>query len=118
MLPDAVQLWHDAVNRRDLAAARRAVTDPVDVRGPQGAGPISAAAFTDWILASGVALEPVAVHPVDARTVVVEQDATWPTSTGPARVATLFQVRDGVVALVHRYDSTAAALEAAADRAG
>jgi hypothetical protein len=111
MLPEVISAWHDAVNRRDLDAARRTVTDPVDVRGPRGAGPISADAFTEWILSSGITLEPVAAHPVDATTVVVEQDATWPQSTAATRVATVFQIRDGAVSRIHRFDSLAEALD-------
>ena len=111
MLPEAVSAWHDAVNRRDLAAARRTVTDPVDVSGPRGTQAISAAAFADWILTSGITLKVRSVHPIDAATVVVEQEATWPGAA--TLVATVFQVRDGAVSLVHRFDSLPAALDAA-----
>jgi hypothetical protein len=120
MLEDAIAAWHDAVNGRDLAAARAAVTDPVDVAGPRGTRRISAAAFVEWILASGIRLRPLSAHPVDESTVVVEQEATWPdnpdadaAATRPTNVATLFKVRDGVVNLVHRYDSLHEALRAA-----
>ncbi|GAA3757506.1 hypothetical protein GCM10022225_48450 [Plantactinospora mayteni] len=122
MLEEVVSRWHAAVNQRDLPAARAAVTDPVDVTGPRGTGPISADAFTQWIVDSGIALHPVSWHPVDADTIVVEQDATWPdptaadaARTAPTRVATLFRVRDRAVAVVHRYEDLHAALRAAAD---
>ncbi len=120
MLEEAVRAWHDAVNSRDLTAARAAVTDPVDVAGPQGAQSISAEAFVDWILRSGIRLRPLSAHPVDENTMVVEQAATWPdnantdaATTAPTTVATLFRVRDGAVSTVHRFDSLRDALDAA-----
>ncbi|GAB3969701.1 nuclear transport factor 2 family protein [Plantactinospora veratri] len=124
MLEEVVSRWHAAVNQRDLSAARAAVTDPVDVSGPRGTGPIPADAFVEWIVGSGIALHPVSWHPVDSDTIVVEQDATWPDPTAadagrtaPTRVATLFRVRDGAVTLAHRHDDLHAALHAAADLA-
>lgn len=123
MLPDAVEAWHDAVNRRDLTAALRTVTDPVEVSGPRGTQAISAAAFADWILASGIHLEPLSAHPTGPDTVIVEQQATWPdhpdpgaAAEPPTRVATVFRVRDGAVCLVHRFDSLSEALRAQAVR--
>jgi hypothetical protein len=113
MLEDAVNAWHVAVNSRDLTAARAAVTDPVDVAGPRGAQSISAEAFVEWILASGIRLRPLSAHPVDAATMVVEQEATWPDAP-PRRVATLFRSRDGAISTAHRFDSLHEALEAAA----
>ncbi|MFY1689999.1 nuclear transport factor 2 family protein [Plantactinospora sp. WMMB782] len=122
MLEEAASRWHAAVNQRDLAAARAAVTDPVDVSGPRGTGPIPADAFVEWIIDSGIALHPVSWHPVGDDTIVVEQDASWPdptaTETGrtaPTRVATLFRVRDGAVALAHRHVDLHTALRAATD---
>jgi hypothetical protein len=120
MVEDAVNAWHDAVNRRELTAARAAVTDPVEVSGPRGAQLISAGAFVEWILASGIRLRPLSYHPVNATTMVVEQEATWPDNpdpragaTPPASVATLFRVRDGLVSAVHRFGSVPDALRAA-----
>ena len=112
MLEDAVNAWHVAVNSRDLTAARAVVTDPVDVAGPRGAQSISAEAFVEWIVTSGIRLRPLSAHPVDEATMVVEQEATWP-DAAPRRVATLFRVRDGVVGTAHRFDSLHAALRAA-----
>ena len=117
MLETAISAWHAAVNDRDLDAARAAVTDPVDVSGPRGAGPIPAAAFADWIAESEIRLRPLSWHPVAEDTMVVEQEATWPDRT--ATVATLFRVRDGAVSLAHRFDDLHAALHAAlADPSG
>jgi hypothetical protein len=113
MLEEAVNAWHAAVNGRDLTAARAAVTDPVDVAGPRGTQRISADAFVEWILASGIRLRPLSAHPVDESTMVVEQEATWPTGAARTMVATLFRVRDGTVSTVHRFDSLHDALRAA-----
>jgi hypothetical protein len=111
MLEEAINTWHAAVNSHDLAAARTAVTDPVDVAGPRGTQLISADAFVEWIRTSGIRLRPLSAHPVDESTMVVEQEATWP--AGTATVATLFRVRDGAVSTVHRFDSLHDALRAA-----
>jgi hypothetical protein len=112
MVEDAINAWHDAVNRRDLDAARAAVTDPVDVSGPRGAGPVAAAEFAGWITRSGITLRPVSWHPAGPDSMVVEQEASWDGGS-PAHVATLFRVRGGLVAMAHRFDSLDAALSAA-----
>ncbi|WP_229070170.1 hypothetical protein [Actinoplanes sp. DH11] len=113
MLDPAIVAWHDAVNTQDLDAARATVTDPVEVAGPRGTQDLSADAFTGWIVRSGIRLRPLAGHPIDATTTVVEQEATWPETPEPVTVATLFRVRDGVVSAVHRFDSLPEALRAA-----
>lgn len=120
MLEDLINAWHDAVNGRDLAAARAVVTDPVEVSGPRGTAVIPAGAFADWIVESGIRLRPLAVHPVDDVTVVVEQEATWPgnadpeaAATPPTPVATLFRARDGALGTIRRFESPADALRAA-----
>jgi hypothetical protein len=112
MLEDLINAWHDAVNRRDLAAARALVTDPVDVSGPRGAQRITAEAFAAWIVESGIRLRPLSAHPVDAATMVVEQEATWPDRPEPASVATLFRARDGAISTVYRFDALHDALRA------
>ncbi|MER7278864.1 hypothetical protein ABT369_30945 [Dactylosporangium sp. NPDC000244] len=112
MVEDAINAWHDAVNRRDLDAARAAVTDPVDVSGPRGAGPITADAFAEWVTRSGIALRAVSWHPAGADAMVVEQDADWGGGAA-ARVATLFRVRGGRVAVAHRFGSLTEALASA-----
>ncbi|WP_433049143.1 nuclear transport factor 2 family protein [Dactylosporangium sp. CS-033363] len=113
MVEEAINAWHDAVNRRDLDAAQAAVTDPVDVSGPRGAGPIPAADFAGWIIRSGIRLSPLSYHPAGPGAMVVEQDARWNDDGEPARVATLFRVRDGRIALAHRFASLHEALAAA-----
>ncbi len=120
MLDGLIDAWHDAVNNRDLAAARALVTDPVEVSGPRGTHTITADAFTNWIVTSGIRLRPLTTHPVDDTTVVVEQEATWPNhtdpeaaATPPTEVATLFQAHGEALSTIRRFASLAEALRAA-----
>ncbi|WP_305783107.1 hypothetical protein [Symbioplanes lichenis] len=108
---DPIAAWHDAVNGREAGAARAAMTDPVEVAGPRGAQVIAAEAFVEWIFRSGIRLRPLRTHPVDATTVVVEQEATWDAAPEQVtRVATLFRVRDGAVSAARRYSTRDEAL--------
>lgn len=120
MVEKLINVWHDAVNTRDLAAAQAAVTDPVEVSGPRGTYSITAQAFAAWIVTSGIRLRPLSVHPVDDVTMVIEQEATWPgnadtdaAATPPTSVATLFKVRDGALSTIYRFDSLHDALRSA-----
>lgn len=106
----AVTRWHDAVNSADPAAARRAVTDPIVVSGPQGAAPITVDDFTDWITRSGVTLRARSWHPISARVLVVEQDARWPQSDDPTTVATVFRATGDRVSAALRFPDLPAAL--------
>jgi hypothetical protein len=122
MFETLINAWHDAVNNRDLAASEATVTDPVEVSGPRGTSTIAAREFADWIIRSGIRLRPLSAHPVDDVTVVIEQEATWPdnadadaAATPPTRVATLFEVRDGGIATIRRFDSLHDALRATGD---
>jgi hypothetical protein len=119
-LEGLVTAWHHAVNTRDLAAAQAIVADPVQVSGPRGAQTITAQAFADWIIRSGIRLRPLSAHRVDEATMVVEQEATWPAdpgtataTTSPTLVVTLFRVRDGAISTVRRFESLHDALDAA-----
>lgn len=120
MVEELINAWHDAVNNRDLTAARATVTDPVEVSGPRGTHSITAEAFADWIITSGIRLRPLSAHTIDETTVVVEQEATWPdnadaqaAATPPTRLATLFESRDGALSTIRRFDSLELALRAA-----
>lgn len=108
---EAIVRWHEVVNAADLDAARRAVTDPIVVSGPKGAGPISPDGFADWITRSGIALRPRSYHPISARILVVEQDARWPKNTAWTRVATMFRVTDARVSAALRFADLHSALE-------
>ncbi len=113
----AIGEWHTAVNSGDRARCARAVGDPVVVLGPKGAGPITPAEFADWVDRSGIRMVPRSWHPISERLMVVEQDATWPQSPTPTRVATVFRVsgaaRGSVVTAALRQPSLRSALELA-----
>lgn len=116
----AISRWHEVVNSADAGAARQAVTDPVVVEGPKGAGPITPDGFADWITRSGIELRPRSYHPISDRVMVVEQDARWPQSVPDAggaqwaRVATMFRVSGDRVSAVLRFPDLHAALAFAA----
>jgi hypothetical protein len=124
MLENLIIAWHDAVNKRDLAAARALVTDPVEVAGPRGTHSITAREFADWIITSGIRLRPLSAHPVDDVTMIIEQEATWPdnadteaAATPPTPVATLFRTRNGSLSSIRRFASLHDALRAGSNEA-
>ncbi|MGZ0146936.1 hypothetical protein ACXJJ3_07675 [Kribbella sp. WER1] len=110
-LEGAINRWHHGVNERQSVAA--VVSDPVVVLGPKGAGPITPNGFADWVERSGITLVPRSWHPVSERLMVVEQDATWPDSPRPTRVATVFRVTGGKVSAALRLPDLRQALELA-----
>jgi hypothetical protein len=112
-LEGAINRWHDAVNTDDSAATAAAVTNPVVVLGPKGAGPISPDDFADWVVRSGISLTARSWHPVSERLMVVEQDATWPGNEEPTRVATVFRVTGDQVSASLRLPDLRAALDLA-----
>ncbi|GAB2942893.1 hypothetical protein ACFMQL_35100 [Nonomuraea fastidiosa] len=112
-LEAAVNEWHASVNDGDLERSARAVGDPVVVLGPKGAGPITPEQFAQWVERSGIRLRPRSWHPVSERLMVVEQDATWPQSQEPVRVATVFRVAGGKVTAALRLPDLRQALELA-----
>ncbi|ADB30767.1 hypothetical protein Kfla_1672 [Kribbella flavida DSM 17836] len=113
VLESALDRWHTAVNEGDVVKAEAAVSDPIVVLGPRGAGPIGPGEFADWVTRSGIRLVPRSWHPISERLMVVEQDATWPDSTAPTRVATVFRVTGDVVSAALRLPDLAAALDLA-----
>lgn len=112
-LEEAINEWHASVNAGDLQRSARAVGDPIVVLGPKGAGPITPAQFADWVQRSGIKLIPRSWHPVSERLMVVEEDATWPESTEPTPVATVFRASAGKVTAALRLPDLKAALELA-----
>ncbi len=116
-LEAAIGEWHASVNDGDLARSARAVGDPVVVLGPKGAGPITPAQFAEWVQRSGIRLVPRSWHPVSDRLMVVEEDATWPESPAPTRVATVFRVADAKVTAALRLPDLTSALELAREMA-
>ena len=113
VLEAAINRWHVSVNDGDRDAVARAVTDPVVVLGPKGAGSIPPVAFADWVERSGIKLTPRSWHPVSDRLMVVEEDAAWPQSTSPTRVATVFRVTGEHVSAALRLPDLRSALEQA-----
>lgn len=109
----AIDEWHAAVNAGDLRRAAEAVGDPVVVLGPKGAGSISPQEFADWVARSGIRLQPRTRHLIGQRLVVVEQDATWPGSDAPTRVATVFRVANAKATAALRLPNLEAALQLA-----
>lgn len=112
-LEAVINEWHAGVNGGDLERSAGAVGDPVVVLGPKGAGSITPAQFAEWVERSGIRLVPRAWHPVDERLMVVEQDATWPGSAEPTRVATVFRVTGGKVTAALRLPDLESALSLA-----
>ncbi|TCC38319.1 hypothetical protein [Kribbella speibonae] len=112
-LEGAINRWHQQVNAGDLEAVVGVVSDPVVVLGPKGAGPITPAGFADWVERSGIRLVPRSWHPVSERLMVVEEDASWPESPAPTRVATLFRVTGDKVSAALRLPDLKQALELA-----
>jgi len=112
-LEAAILEWHESVNGGDLERGASAVGDPIVVLGPKGAGPITREQFAEWVQRSGITLVPRSWHPVDERFMVVEEDASWPGSTAPTRVATVFRVAGEKVTAALRLPDLESALELA-----
>ncbi|MGB7447648.1 MAG: hypothetical protein WA892_00830 [Ornithinimicrobium sp.] len=112
-LEDVINQWHDSVNAGDLERSANAVGDPVVVLGPKGAGPITSAQFAEWVERSGINLAPRSWHPVSGHLMVVEEDATWPESTRPLRIATVFRASGGKITAALRLPDLKSALELA-----
>lgn len=112
-LEAAINEWHASVNDGDLQRCALAVGDPLVVLGPKGAGPITPAQFAEWVERSGITLTPRSWHPISERLMVVEEDAAWPQSKSPTRVATLFRVANGKVTASLRLPDLGSALELA-----
>ena len=112
-LEAAINEWHASVNDGDLERSARAVGDPIVVLGPKGAGPITPEQFAQWVERSGIKLIPRSWHPVSERLMVVEEDADWPGSQAPTRVATVFRVAGEKVTAALRLPDLRSALELA-----
>jgi hypothetical protein len=101
-MDEVIQRWHDAVNARDAALAETTVHPEVTVGGPRGRS-TGVAALRGWVEGAGITLLPVSVrHDGDAW--LVEQEAAW-AGGPPVRVATIFEVPDGKIAAIVRFDS-------------
>ena len=107
--------WHAALNAGDVEGLLRLSTEDVEVGGPRGSGR-GADLLRGWAARAGIQLEPLRIYGRDG-TFVVAQSARWRAADGqlsaPQEVASVFRVRDGLVASVLRYDNLSAALQAA-----
>lgn len=112
-LEEAINEWHESVNAGDLRRSALAVGDPIVVLGPKGAGPITPDEFAEWVQRSGIRLVPRSWHPISDRLMVVEEDASWPESKAPTRVATIFRASNGKVTASLRLPDLKQALELA-----
>lgn len=109
-----VQQWHDAVNARDIEAAVALCREDVAVGGPQGSGQ-GLELMRRWLTRSGITLKPQ--HPLTGAhgRLVVHELAQWrPTADAPVQAPTdapadtwvVFEVRDGQLTAVSRYESS------------
>jgi hypothetical protein len=110
-LEEAISRWHASVNAADLSSAVSAVSDPIVVLGPKGAGSIASRDFANWIIRSGITLTQRSAHLISDCLMVVEQDASWPENPGPVRVATMFRVKNNKVSAALRFSDVKTALE-------
>ena len=106
--------WHEALNGGDADRLVALSHPDVEVGGPRGKGS-GAHLMRDWVNRAGVTMEPLRVYH-RAATVVVEQAVQWRSDgsgevIGGQTVASVFVVRDGLVASVARYDDLAGALD-------
>lgn len=109
----AINEWHAGVSAGDLRRSAEAVGKSIVVLGPKGAGPLTPDQFAEWVARSGIKLKPRSWHPISERLMVVEEDASWPDSKAPTRVATIFRVSDDKVTASLRMPDLKSALQLA-----
>ncbi len=112
---DVVSRWHAAVNAGDIAAALALCTIDVAVGGPRGDGH-GHDLMRAWLQRSGISLEPQDELVERDGRIVVHERALWRTTTdapaqaptdAPADTWAVFEVRDGLVDAVRRYETAA-----------
>lgn len=108
--------WHEALHGGDVERLV-ALSDPdIEVGGPRGSGR-GVQLLREWVERANIHLASRRVFQ-SAGTMVVEQGAEWRSAdtgevAGSQTVASIFVVRDGLVASVLRYDDLADALRVA-----
>ena len=110
---DVVTRWHDAVNAGDIEAVLALCVPDVTVGGPRGDGQ-GLELMRGWLVRSGISLEPQEeVVERDGR-IVLHERAQWRTTgdapaqapkEAPADTWVVFEVRDGRVSAVRRYET-------------
>jgi ketosteroid isomerase-like protein len=111
-----VTAWHEALNAGDVERLLKLSHSDVVVGGPRGRGH-GAQLLREWVDRANIHLEPGRMFH-EADTVVVEQEAEWPStqageSNSARTVASVFVVNDGLVVRVVRYPNVTKALRAA-----
>jgi hypothetical protein len=110
-----VTRWLDAANAGDATRVMELSAPRIEIMGPRGVAR-GREVLREWLERANVRLETRRVFGQGER-VVVEQHAIWRTESGAvkgdAAVATRFEVRDGVVVELERYDDLSKALAAA-----
>ena len=110
-----VDEWHRRLNERDRDGMGELVAARVEISGPRGGDHGSRSDVREWVEQSGIRLESRQIY-ASGDAVVVEQAARWPDPDGdgltePRTVFTAFQVTDGQITRILRFDTLAAALE-------
>lgn len=96
--------WHEAVNAGDIDAVVALCTDDVALRGPRGVGQ-GHQLVRDWLTRSGIRLEPLEpLVEAEARFVVRERARRTTAASEPKDTWCVFQLRDGLVSSIARYD--------------
>ena len=111
-----VQAWQEAANAQDIDRLLALSSPEIVLVGPRGRGS-GHQLLRDWVARAGLTLTTQAAYQ-RGETVVLAQRAKWqPESTGSeiseADLATRFQVRNGQVVELERYNNLNSALAAA-----
>lgn len=110
--------WHSYLNTRDLDALTVLLATDVEMSGPRGSARGNDL-VREWVERSGIRLDPRRTYQ-RGDAVVVEQAAHWPdpddeqvreSLTEPRTVFTAFQVEQGRISRILRFDALAPALE-------
>jgi len=110
---DVVSRWHDAVNAGDIEDVLALCTTDVSVGGPRGDGH-GHDLMRAWLQRSGITLEPQEELVESDGRIVVHERAHWRTTAdapvqaptdAPADTWVVFDVRDGLVDAVRRYET-------------
>lgn len=108
---DVVDGWHAAVNSGDVEEAVQWCAPDVTVRGPRGTGQ-GHDLVRGWLTRSGIRLTPQEQLFVQDGRIALRELAQWTTSDAPAEAPTepsetwcVFEVADGRLTAIERYES-------------